>query len=131
MIINFSLKGYKLLLIKPPTFLSTVDVFNSYDELNVNSKKSKKIFPFNLSSAKNDRTIPVRDWKKEIKNDLEESSFKILPEIKKIKDNLYEMGAIYASMTGSGSSVYGIFPKNNNMDFNINRKYFSFLSDLD
>ena len=44
-----------------------------------------------------------------MQNDFEKSVFKIAPEIKRIKKQLYEQGALYASMTGSGSTVYGLF----------------------
>jgi 4-diphosphocytidyl-2-C-methyl-D-erythritol kinase len=46
-----------------------------------------------------------------LKNDFETSAFILFPEIQKIKESLYEQGALYASMTGSGSTVYGIFEK--------------------
>ena len=59
---------------------------------------------------------PVAAWKVELKNDFEEPVFAKYPEIKSIKGKLYEAGAVYASMTGSGSAVYGIFKK----DFQIN-----------
>ena len=53
--------------------------------------------------------MPVETWRATMKNDFEESVFKKYPEIAAIKDKLYDMGAIYASMSGSGSSVFGIF----------------------
>ncbi|MEI7884925.1 MAG: 4-(cytidine 5'-diphospho)-2-C-methyl-D-erythritol kinase, partial [Clostridia bacterium] len=52
---------------------------------------------------------PLYEWKNTIKNDFEKSVFARYPTIEKIKNDLYNMGAIYASMSGSGSSVYGIF----------------------
>ena len=52
---------------------------------------------------------PVETWKDELKNDFEESVFALYPEIAAIKDKMYDLGAVYASMTGSGSAVYGIF----------------------
>ena len=52
---------------------------------------------------------PIENWKDLIKNDFEDSLLGKYPAIPKIKNDLYEMGAIYASMTGSGSTVYGIF----------------------
>jgi len=54
---------------------------------------------------------PVETWKVMLTNDFESPVFRHYPALKEIKDNLYESGAIYASMTGSGSCVYGIFPK--------------------
>ena len=52
---------------------------------------------------------PIQDWKHLIKNDFEESVFKNHAIIRGVKAALYEAGAIYASMSGSGASVFGIF----------------------
>ncbi|MEE2699820.1 MAG: 4-(cytidine 5'-diphospho)-2-C-methyl-D-erythritol kinase [Bacteroidota bacterium] len=54
---------------------------------------------------------PIKNWKENIKNDFEESVFKKHPELEKMKAQLYKTGAIYASMSGSGSVLYGIFEK--------------------
>jgi 4-diphosphocytidyl-2-C-methyl-D-erythritol kinase len=54
---------------------------------------------------------PITRWKETLKNDFEDSVFRQFPELKKTKDELYNAGAIYVSMTGSGSSLYGIFEK--------------------
>ena len=54
---------------------------------------------------------PVSDWKENLQNDFEEPIFNAYPEIKNIKHELYKMGALYASMSGSGSTVFGIFTK--------------------
>lgn len=53
--------------------------------------------------------LPLEQWKNNIHNDFEDSIFPQFLEIKTIKEKLYSSGAIYASMSGSGSSVYGIF----------------------
>jgi 4-diphosphocytidyl-2-C-methyl-D-erythritol kinase len=55
--------------------------------------------------------MPITDWKDRIYNDFEKSIFPKYPAIAKIKDTLYEQGALYAAMSGSGSSVFGIFEK--------------------
>ena len=52
---------------------------------------------------------PVQTWKTDLKNDFETPVFSAHPEIKEIKESLYKLGAVYASMSGSGSTVYGIF----------------------
>jgi 4-diphosphocytidyl-2-C-methyl-D-erythritol kinase len=52
---------------------------------------------------------PLPTWKDRLINDFEKPAFSKYPEIKAIKDTLYHAGALYASMTGTGSSVYGIF----------------------
>jgi 4-diphosphocytidyl-2-C-methyl-D-erythritol kinase len=48
-------------------------------------------------------------WKEELVNDFEKSVFQAHPEIAGIKNSLYQAGAYYASMSGSGSSVFGLF----------------------
>ncbi|MCL3779688.1 4-(cytidine 5'-diphospho)-2-C-methyl-D-erythritol kinase [Prolixibacteraceae bacterium JC049] len=53
--------------------------------------------------------MPVADWKNKLKNDFEASVFKQYPEIEQVKNNLYDMGAEYACMSGSGASVFGYF----------------------
>jgi 4-diphosphocytidyl-2-C-methyl-D-erythritol kinase len=55
---------------------------------------------------------PVTSWRTVLTNDFEAPVCKQHPELQTIKDRLYEAGALYASMTGSGSCFYGIFPKN-------------------
>lgn len=95
--IELSLKGYFLLLVKPDIHVSTPEAYS----LVVPEKPELSLQ--DLIKA------PVAEWKNTIKNDFEKSVFKVHPAIEKIKLQLYDMGAIYASMSGSGSSVYGIF----------------------
>jgi 4-diphosphocytidyl-2-C-methyl-D-erythritol kinase len=65
----------------------------------------------------NDAVIPVYEvlkmqnhqWRDYLKNDFETSVFQLFPEIQTLKDSLYNLGAVYAAMSGSGSSVYGLF----------------------
>jgi 4-diphosphocytidyl-2-C-methyl-D-erythritol kinase len=59
------------------------------------------------------------NWTSLLQNDFESSVFYHFPEIKNLKDKLYNLGAIYASLSGSGSAVYGIFKKNNLPDLNL------------
>lgn len=95
--IELSLKGYKLLLVKPDIFVSTRDAF-------------AQIKPKRPSiSLKEVAKMPVEAWKTYMVNDFEESVFPQFPAIADIKAKLYDMGAIYASMSGSGSSVFALF----------------------
>ncbi len=54
-------------------------------------------------------SMPSESWENYLKNDFEEHIFNKHPQIKALKTELYEAGAIYASMSGSGSSVFGLF----------------------
>jgi 4-diphosphocytidyl-2-C-methyl-D-erythritol kinase len=58
---------------------------------------------------------PIQQWQHLLKNDFETSVFHLFPKIQKLKNSLYESGAIYAAMSGSGSSVYGLFLNENTM----------------
>ena len=68
--------------------------------------------------------IPIERWKDYLKNDFEKPVFLKHREIVEIKDNLYNMGAIYASMSGSGSTVFGIFAKEQKLQFSFPAGYF-------
>lgn len=95
--INLSLKGKTLILVKPDIFVSTRDAYSA-----VTPKAPEKSLTELLSQ-------PIETWKDSVVNDFEASVFPKYPEIAAIKDKLYDLGAVYASMSGSGSSVYGIF----------------------
>ena len=64
-----------------------------------------------LKSVRDTVSRPVAEWRGRLINDFEESVFARFPEIGEIKDRLYEQGAVYASMSGSGSSVFALFDK--------------------
>lgn len=111
--INLHLINYKIILVYPTIHISTAWAFSSLDIC----KQTRPI-----------RTIitqPVESWKHELKNDFETPVFNKYPEIKKIKDELYNAGAVYASMSGSGSAVYGIFEKGTTIELNIDKSYFT------
>jgi 4-diphosphocytidyl-2-C-methyl-D-erythritol kinase len=83
--------------------------------------------------AKNCREVvmqPLETWRKDLVNDFEESVFALHPEIGDIKNRLYDMGATYAAMSGSGSALYGLFkekPEHLAQAFN---EIFSFCGEL-
>ena len=95
--IKISLKGYYLMLVKPDIHVSTPEAYS----LVIPEKPQTSL----IDLIKR----PVTEWKDTIKNDFEKSVFPKYPEIESIKKSMYELGAVYASMSGSGSSVYGIF----------------------
>jgi len=69
---------------------------------------------------------PIETWKEIIINDFERNIFNNYPKIKKIKDTLYNMGAIYAQMSGSGATVFGIFKNEPKVPIEF-RDYFVFI----
>lgn len=72
---------------------------------------------------------PISTWKNTLINDFEINLFAQYPELRSIKDALYNKGAIYASMSGSGSALYGIFEKGMDItDFNFPANYISWRS---
>jgi len=97
--LSLSLAEYQILLVKPPVFVSTSDAYAS-----VTPQKVKQHLPELLQA-------PISEWRHTVFNDFEASVFKKFPEIGHIKAKLYQEGAVYASMSGSGSSVFGIFDK--------------------
>lgn len=101
--VSLSLYGYQILLVKPDIFVSTREAF-------------AKIKPHRPDkSLKEIIKLPVEEWKDTMVNDFEESVFSQFPVIGEIKQELYRSGAIYASMSGSGSSVYGLFRANDRL----------------
>jgi 4-diphosphocytidyl-2-C-methyl-D-erythritol kinase len=73
----------------------------------------------------------VATWKDELLNDFEKIIFHRHPIIKKIKEDLYNLKAIYAAMTGTGSTVFGIFNKKDEVDYPVEKEYFYKWFDLD
>lgn len=66
---------------------------------------------------------PIENWKENLVNDFEQTVFKAYPELKAIKEQLYASGAIYASMTGTGSTIYGIYDKTLDTNGMFNKAY--------
>ena len=97
--IDLSLKGKTIVLVKPDVFVSTADAYRG-----VTPRRPEHSLVDLLSA-------PIETWKDTVVNDFEASVFAKYPEIAAIKDRMYDLGAVYAAMSGSGSSVYGIFDK--------------------
>lgn len=95
--IELSLKGLFIAVIKPDVFVSTKEAFSK-----IKPAPSKM-------NLKDIAQFPIEEWKARMVNDFEQSIFALHPQIEVIKNRLYEKGAVYASMSGSGSSVFGIF----------------------
>lgn len=91
------LDGYHIVLVNPRIRIMTRDAY-------INSRPAK----LKTSLEKIVNQHPSK-WKKLLVNDFEDFAFRLYPQIEELKDSLYSTGAIYSSMTGSGSTVYGIF----------------------
>ena len=96
---DLDLSNYKIKLINPEIHISTKEAYNTIKPRNPEFSINKII------------QLPIREWKNYLRNDFEESIIKKYPVIKEKKEELYKNGAVYASMTGSGSVLYGIFNK--------------------
>ncbi len=92
-----NLQGYYLCVVKPDVAVSTKEAYSA-----ITPKKPAK-------SCRDIVRQPIETWKEELVNDFEEPIFKMHPELVAIKLKLYDQGAAYASMSGSGSALYGIF----------------------
>jgi 4-diphosphocytidyl-2-C-methyl-D-erythritol kinase len=99
--IDFSLKNFKLFIVHPGIHIDTAWAYKL--------SKPDSTRPSLKSIIQHQ---PPENWKEYIENDFEKIVFEKYPEIQRIKEELYSLGAIYASMTGSGSAVFGIFEKN-------------------
>lgn len=95
--VPLSLKGYQIIIVKPAIFVSTREAFAQIKPRRREMHLKEVI------------KHPLEAWKELMTNDFEESVFPQFPAIKSIKEELYEEGAVYAAMTGSGSSVFGLF----------------------
>lgn len=99
-----SLKGYYLVIVKPDIHISTKEAYS----LVVPAAPQT---PLTSIAA-----LPAEQWKGAMKNDFERSVFAKHPSCEAIKEKLYAMGAVYASMSGSGSAFFGIFKEKINIE---------------
>ena len=99
-----NISGYTLVLVKPEIHISTKEAYSLVHPAAPET-------PLTVISQK-----PVEEWKGLMKNDFEKSVFAAHPSMEGIKEQLYAMGAVYASMSGSGSSFFGIFKDEQNID---------------
>ncbi len=112
--INVNLNGYSIVIVNPGIAISTKLAF---------SLITPKVPDTNMEAI---ICEPVTSWKEKLINDFEQPIFNSFPELANIKETLYQKGAVYASMTGTGSTVYGIFPTSmmDTLSFNFPTHYF-------
>lgn len=95
--IELDLKGYHLAIVKPPIPVSTKEAFSL-----IKPHRPKK-------NCLDIVRQPMETWRYELENDFEQSVFALHPEIGAVKKHLYDMGAVYSAMSGSGSAVFAFF----------------------
>lgn len=95
--ININLKGKQIVLVNPQIHISTAEAYAGVSPRRPDVDLKEII------------ALPITDWPNVLKNDFEKKIIENHPKIGEVKSQLYELGAIYASMTGSGSTVFGIF----------------------
>jgi 4-diphosphocytidyl-2-C-methyl-D-erythritol kinase len=95
--LSIDLSNFHILIVKPSFSISTAFAY-SRDGLAGKPHSPAK-------AVKGD----IAGWKNELLNDFEAPLFEVYPELHTIKETMYERGAVYASLTGSGSALYGLF----------------------
>ncbi|SDM10575.1 4-diphosphocytidyl-2-C-methyl-D-erythritol kinase [Daejeonella rubra] len=111
--IDLDLGKYFIVLVMPAVQVSTSEAYRGVSPAAVSSPLSDLI------------RLPVEEWRSVIKNDFEPSVFSQYPIIGEIKSKLYNAGALFSSMSGSGSSVFGIFKEELKLpDLEQNNKIF-------
>ena len=95
--VTLDLKGWYLAVVRPAIPVPTREAFS----LIIPQHPAKNCLDVVMQ--------PVETWREALTNDFEKSVFTLHPEIGAIKDRLYDLGAVYAAMSGSGSSLFGLF----------------------
>lgn len=102
--INIPFDNIHFTLVKPDVYVSTKEAY-------------AHIKPQKPTVCVMDAIIqPIETWRENIKNDFEESVFPQHTVLPAIKEKLYEQGAVYAAMSGSGSSIFGLFKEKKNIE---------------
>lgn len=95
--IALDLSGWHIVVVKPDVFVSTKEAYSMVRPEKPEVTLDKKI------------VRPIEEWKDTVSNDFEKGIFVLHPELSEIKNKLYELGAVYAAMSGSGSALYGLY----------------------
>jgi 4-diphosphocytidyl-2-C-methyl-D-erythritol kinase len=105
--VSYTREDCDIVIVKPELYISTAKAYAG-----VKPKVPETGIEAIISS-------PVESWKGLLKNDFEHTVFAAFPELKQIKERLYDLGAFYASMTGSGSAIYGLFRLEHHREFHF------------
>jgi len=111
--VDVDLSAYKLVIVNPGIHISTKEAFAKLRSTSPNLPIKDLI------------KQPILTWKETLYNDFEKGAFDTYPVIKTIKHDLYKQGALYAAMTGTGSTVFGLFEKDLNVELDYPPEYFT------
>jgi 4-diphosphocytidyl-2-C-methyl-D-erythritol kinase len=100
--LDLNLSGYRFVIVNPGIHISTAWAFAHIHPATPERQLTDIV------------TLPVTEWKNLLSNDFEAPVLQAYPELQQIKDQFYQTGALYASMSGSGSTFYGIYEKSAN-----------------
>lgn len=103
--VTLDLSSYYIVIVKPEVHISTIEAYQNVIPQTPVVDLQRAI------------QLPIQEWKYHIVNDFELGIFEKYPQLSELKSSFYESGALYASMSGSGSSVYGIFEKPVQLDY--------------
>jgi len=109
--ISLNLSGYHILMVNPGIHINTSKAYSLTKPKPSINKLQKDII------KKPDK------WKDNIANDFEKIVFDLYPEIGVIKDGMYQLGAIYSAMSGSGATVFGLFNSKPSYEHLLNQYY--------
>ena len=112
--LSLDLSDYQIILVNPGIHVNTGWAFKELD-------RTEEEHYFQPEHG----LPPITQWKHVMHNDFESVVFKAYPEIEAIKNLMYRQGAVYASMSGSGSTVYGLFPKSLKPDLHFPDHYWT------
>ncbi len=98
--VNLTLKGYYIMIVYPAIHINTAWAYSVLAEEKLYSASGK---------VEEAIKLPIFSWKEYLVNDFEKIIFKKYPLLEDIKQRIYDSGAVYASMSGTGSSIFGIY----------------------
>jgi len=110
--VNIDLNNYQIMIVKPEVHISTAEAYRGCNP---------GIWETPLSEIIN---LPIEQWKDGMKNDFESQVFALHNELFDLKQRFYDSGAIYSAMSGSGSSLFGIYKKGTIKDSFSDHKHY-------
>ena len=129
--IDLDLSKYHIAIVKPPVFVSTAQAYAAVKPRFDYAQRPEALGDRSRITLAEIVKKPISEWKNHLFNDFEQSVFAQFPAIAGVKNELYNRAALYASMSGSGSAVYGIFEEKPKLEGVFPSDYFWHTDDAD